>query len=141
MQTEADGLPLLQSSPEADALPQTSGRIIRLRAVSSNGSQRGRASAAHPARRIELRRDRLPTSRRVFLKSSAIAGASAALGILPGAAASTALTDLHEAQSHASQASPSAGAGEVATGINREPGIYPGAPGEIFSPTMVADPA
>jgi hypothetical protein len=81
----------------------------------------------------------LPTSRRGFLKKSAIVSASAALEAFPALAAP--LNDLAAANSKAipgedSQAAAPAGS---ATEFTRGVGVYPGDPGEDFSPELVLD--
>jgi len=81
----------------------------------------------------------LPTSRRGFLKKSAIVSASAALEAFPALAAP--LNDLAAANSKAipgedSQAAAPAGS---ATEFTRGVGVYPGDPREDFSPELVLD--
>ncbi|HEY0794637.1 MAG TPA: discoidin domain-containing protein [Acidisarcina sp.] len=82
----------------------------------------------------------MPTSRRVFLKSGAIAGASAALGAIPGMAAPAASPGTESLMDPAIEvvvgvAVPSA----VMSEFNRGPGAYPGAPDQYFSPELVPD--
>jgi hypothetical protein len=74
----------------------------------------------------------MPTSRRSFLKTTIIAGAGAAIPAIP-ALASDALAQTSAGAAHTSaQAGP---AGEFTRGI----GVYPGAAGEFFCPTLDID--
>ena len=72
----------------------------------------------------------MSTSRRDFLKNSAIAGAGVALDVLPGLASPV------DSASAPGGAVHSAGAGDAFT---RGIGIYPGDPHEGFSPELVID--
>jgi hypothetical protein len=75
----------------------------------------------------------LPTSRRDFIKSSAIAGSGVALDALPGFAATL---DSSAASSEAAHSSLPTRTGSAFT---RGIGIYPGDPREDFSPELVID--
>ncbi|MBW4026593.1 MAG: beta-glycosidase [Acidobacteria bacterium] len=77
----------------------------------------------------------MSTSRRDFLKSTMIASAGAALPSLPMMAAAKTPT---QAGLHSSGQSASNAAMDAA-GFTRGIGIYPGAPGENFSPELVLD--
>ena len=84
---------------------------------------------------------KIPTSsRRTFLKST-IAGATAALGDLHGLAleADTASTGAPEAPGGESRSGPASSMN--GSGYTQGIGVYPGDPGEDFSPTVVADDA
>ena len=78
----------------------------------------------------------MPTSRRGFLKNTAIIGAGAALEAIPGVGAAQAKGTLHETEQTAG--APHTGAAEEFT---RGIGIYPGDPREDFSPELVLDKA
>ncbi len=78
------------------------------------------------------------SSRRTFLKNSAVAGATVALGALPGSSAilqddgsCTAVEPLTD--------SPSSAPGATAKAFTRGLGIYPGDPRDDFSPKTVID--
>ena len=80
----------------------------------------------------------MPSSRRTFLKNSAVAGATVALGALPGSSAilqddgsSTAVEPLTD--------SPSSAPGATAKAFTRGLGIYPGDPRDDFGPKTVID--
>jgi hypothetical protein len=75
----------------------------------------------------------LSTSRRSFLKSSAIAGAGVALDVLPGLAAPLNASAVSSGVAHAT---PPTNAGNTFT---RGIGVYPGDPREDFSPELVVD--
>lgn len=78
----------------------------------------------------------MPTSRRDFLKTTILAGAGAAMAPV-GARAATAGSDAGMPQADA--AAMPMETGGAASGYTRGIGVYPGAPGEDFSPTLTLD--
>ncbi|MGH9588281.1 MAG: twin-arginine translocation signal domain-containing protein, partial [Acidobacteriaceae bacterium] len=77
----------------------------------------------------------MSTSRRDFLKSTLIAGAGA---VLPSSNATAAIAESKAALPGSQAAEPMGGPGP-GQGYTRGLGIYPGAPEEDFSPTLVID--
>jgi len=78
----------------------------------------------------------MSTSRRDFLKTTAVAGAGVAIGGLPAWA-----KPIGTPAAQASAAAGGPGQSVSAIEYTRGVGIYPGAPGEDFSPELVPDSA
>jgi len=83
----------------------------------------------------------MPSSRRTFLKSSAVASATVALGAIPGSGAILKNEETALATEPLPLDSPAVPGTAAATPFTRGLGIYPGDPREHFSPDMVIDTA
>jgi len=79
----------------------------------------------------------MPSSRRTFLKSSAVAGAGVALSALP--ASSAIWEEVAGADSSAEKSGPAASSADNAKAFTRGIGIYPGDPRADFSPEIIIE--
>jgi Exo-beta-D-glucosaminidase Ig-fold domain/F5/8 type C domain/Glycosyl hydrolases family 2 len=81
----------------------------------------------------------VPSSRREFLKNSAVAGAGLAFGVLHGADAEARSEHLISAESTTSDPRHASSTAEAASQFTRGLGVYPGDPREDFSPELVIE--